>query len=406
MPNVLFVAPFFLPTTLRFVEAIADLPGVRLGLISQDPAERLPPGLRGKLAAHWRIDDGLSAGEIAAAASALSEKLGPIHRLIGALEELQVPLALARAKLGLEGMGVEEARNFRDKARMKTVLRDAGIPCARHKLATCDRDAQEFAAAVGYPLVVKPPAGAGAKNTFRVDGNDALRETLEMMPPSTDRPVLYEEFIVGEEHSFDSVWIRGQMVWHSLTRYLPGPLDVLRNPWIQWCVLLPREVDHPRYDDIRAAAVPALQALGMETGLCHMEWFRRKDGSVAISEVGARPPGAQIVTITSYAHDFDLYRAWARLMVFEEFTAPARRYAVGASFLRGQGEGRVVRILGLDQAQKELGALVVEVKLPKPGQFPASSYEGEGYVILRHEETAVVEKALHRLVSLVRVELG
>ena len=176
MPSVLFVAPFFLPTTLRFVEAMADLPGVRLGLISQDPAERLPQRLRAKLAAHWRIEDGLNADQIAHAAGALAGRLGPIHRLVGALEELQVPLAIARTKLGIAGMGVEAARNFRDKARMKSVLRAAGIPCARHKLAMSEADAWECPAALGFPLVIKPPAGAGAKNTFRVDGPDALRE--------------------------------------------------------------------------------------------------------------------------------------------------------------------------------------------------------------------------------------
>ena len=44
--------------------------------------------------------------------------------------------------------------------------------------------------------------------------------------------------------------------------------------------------------------------------------------------------------------------------------------------------------------------------LPRLGQSPSSSYEGEGYVILRHRETRVVEEALHRLISLIRVELG
>lgn len=406
MPSVVFVAPFFLQTTLRFVDAMASLPGVRLGLISQDPAERLPSGLRGKLAAHWRVANALSADQITAAAEGLKRDLGPIHRLVGALEELQVPLARARESLDIEGMGVEAAQSFRDKSRMKTVLHAAGLPCARHKLAENEPDAWAFVAGTGYPVVVKPPAGAGSRNTFRVDGPDQLREALAFMSPRTDRPLLLEEFITGEEHSFDAVAIGDRVVWHSLTHYLPGPLDVMRNPWIQWCVLLPREVDHPRYDDIRAVAVPSLRALGMVTGLYHMEWFRRKDGSLAVSEVGARPPGAQITTLISFAHDFDLYHAWARLMVFESFDPPERRYAAGTAFLRGQGSGRVKEIHGLDQAQREMGHLVVEVKLPRAGQDPASGYEGEGYVILRHPETSVVEKALRRLVSLVRVELG
>ncbi len=42
MVNAVFVAPFFAETTLRFVDAAADLPDVRLGLISQDDEQNCP----------------------------------------------------------------------------------------------------------------------------------------------------------------------------------------------------------------------------------------------------------------------------------------------------------------------------------------------------------------------------
>lgn len=406
MPHVAFVAPFFMDTTVRFLAATAGLDGVRLSLLSQDPPDKLPPELRRALAAHRRLRNGLDATEILAAARELAGEHGALHRLIGALEQLQVPLAEVRERLGIEGLGVEAARNFRDKARMKTVLRRAGLPCARHELAGSAAEALAFAAATGFPLIAKPPAGAGAQGTFRLDGEAALHDLLRASPPSRARPLLLEEFIVGDEHSFDTISIRGRPVWHSLTHYFPGPLDVLRNPWIQWCVLLPREVDHRRYDDIRAVGFRALEALGMQTGLSHMEWFRRTDGSVAVSEVGARPPGAQFTTLMSWAHDSDFYRAWARLMVFDAFEPPPRAYAAGIAFLRGQGRGRVRAIHGLDHAQREIGSLVVEVRLPEVGRAPASSYEGDGYVVLRHPDTATVRRGLERLVSLVRVELG
>jgi hypothetical protein len=196
-------------------------------------------------------------------------------------------------------------------------------------------------------------------------------------------------------------------VWHSLTRYDPTPLHVLENPWIQWTVTVPREVDAPAYDDIRATATRALHALGMTSGVSHMEWFRRGDGSVAVSEVGARPPGAQICTLHSVAHDVDFYAVWARVVVYDEFTAPERKFAAGAAYLRAQGTGRTIRAIhGVEQAQREVGELVVEARLPQVGAEPTGTYEGDGYVILRHASTEVVERALRGLVSLVRVELG
>jgi len=404
--TAVFVAPFFAETTVRFIRSAAELPGVRLGLVSQDPAERLPAAVRGALADHRRVGDGLDAQQIADAVRWLTRRLGVPRRLLGALEQLQVPLALVRETLGIEGLGVEAALNFRDKSRMKDVLRSAGVPCARHGLAATREEARALAETIGYPLVVKPPDGAGGRNTFRVEGRRELEECLLAAPPGPGAPVLLEEFIVGDEHSFDAVSVHGRPVWHSLTHYRPGPLEVLENPWIQWTVLLPREIDHPRYDDIRRVGSEALAALGMGTGLSHMEWFRRRDASIAVSEVGARPPGAQFTTLISIAHDIDFYRAWARLMIFDEFDPPPRRFAAGIAFLRGQGRGRVRAIRGLDRAQRELGELVAEVRLPSPGQLPASSYEGEGWVVLRHPRTEVVAEALERVVRLIRVELG
>ncbi len=406
MRTVVFVAPFFLETTLRFVKAAAALPGVRLGLISQDPLEKLAPEVRSRIAAHQQVRDAIDPASVLDGIDYLRGRLGPPERLLGTLEELQVPLGQLRDRLGISGMGGESARNFRDKARMKEVLRDAGLPAARHLLAASGEEARGFAAAVGFPLVVKPPAGSGARSTFRVEDESSLRSCLLSMPPSPGRPMLVEEFVTGQEHSFDSIVLNGRLVWYSINHYLAAPLEVLREPWIQWSVLLPREVDHPRYGAIRRFAAAALRALGLRTGLSHMEWFLRPDGSVAISEVGARPPGAQFTTLISYAHDFDLYAAWARLMVFDEFEPRSRPYAAGAAYLRGQGLGRVKAVHGLDQIARELGDIIVESRLPRPGQAPSSSYEGEGYIILRHPETSVVEQGLRTIVSRVRVELA
>jgi hypothetical protein len=108
-------------------------------------------------------------------------------------------------------------------------------------------------------------------------------------------------------------------------------------------------------------------------------------------------------TISSI-HDF--YRAWIELMVFDTFSVPERKFSAGAAYLRGQGHGRVKSIHGLEQAQKELGELVVEAKLPQIGQSPKDGYEGEGYVVVRHPDTEVVVNALNRLVEIVRVDLG
>ncbi|HEY8599755.1 MAG TPA: ATP-grasp domain-containing protein [Thermomicrobiales bacterium] len=406
MPFVVYATPYFSENATRNIAALLALPGVRLAVISQAPQEELADEPRSRLLGHWRVDDALDTDQLLAAARALGGQHGAIDRLFSATEQLQVQLAEVRETLGIAGMSAEVARNFRDKAQMKTILRAAGLPCARHRLVAGEAEGLLFAEEVGYPLVIKPPAGAGSAATYRADDPAGLREALAAIGPREGQEALLEEFIVGEEHSFDTWSVAGQPVFHSLTEYLPTPLDAMRNPWIQWAVLLPREVDAPQYDDIRAAAFAAIRALGMDTGLSHMEWFRRRDGSIAISEVAARPPGAQITTLISRAHDFDSIAAWARLMVYGEFDPPRRRYAVGAAFLRGQGAGVVRAVHGLAEATREVGHLVTDVKIPTVGQLPSPSYEGEGFVVVRNPDTSTVRWALTRLISLIHVELG
>ncbi len=407
MPRVLFVAPFAADTTMRFTRATAELPDVTLGLITQEPLDKFPGDLRRRITGFRRVTDAMNVEQLAEAALSIgAEWQAKPERIIGVLEQLQVPLAEVRERLQIRGMDAAEARNFRDKSQMKDALRAAGLPCAQHRLCGNAGVALEFADQVGYPLVVKPPAGAGARNTFRVSNRDELRSGLASMAISESAPVLLEEFITGQEYSFDTVTLHGVHLFHSIIKYLPAPLDVLENPWIQWCVMLPRHIDTPEFAPIFEAGPRALDVLGIHTGITHMEWFARPDGRIAISEVAARPPGAQFSTLISYTHDFDLYRAWARLLVAEEFDVPQRKFASGAAYLRAHGQGRVTAIDGLDEVQRELGELIVETKLPRIGMTTTGTYEGEGFVIVRHPETAVVENALKRIVSTVRVRLG
>ncbi len=409
MTSVVLAAPYGLDSTMRFVSAAASLPGVDLGVISHEPAEaflaRLDADQRSRVKSFAQVGNVIDPDQLEVGVRRVVDGLGGrVDALDGILEPLQESLAEVRQRLGIRGMDRAEARRFRDKAHMKETLRAAGLPCARHCLARNEAEAMAFADQV-LPIVAKPPAGAGAIDTFRIDERHQLEGWCRATPPTADRPLLLEEFIEGDEFSFDSVTVGGEHRFHSISRYAPTPLQVMRTPWIQWTVLLPRDIDGPEFADIGEAGPAALRALGMVTGISHMEWFRRADGSIAISEVAARPPGAQITSLISYAHDHDFYRAWAQLAAFGTFDRPTRRYAAGAAYLRGQGEGRVLAVAGIDEIRDELGPLVVESRLPQPGQAKASGYEGEGYVILRHPETEVVADGLERLVSRLAVHL-
>lgn len=404
---VVYVSPLLRKDVYLFLDRLSRIEGVQVGLVSTVEGHRLPPEVGASLSGYWRVSDLLDTAELVWAAGGLSRQFGPIFRMFTEYELIQGSVALAREELGIPGMSPDTLLNFRDKGVMKTRLAAAGVPCARHRTVESAEDARDFAAQVGYPLIVKPVAGVGAREIHQCESEEDFEEVLESDPPGEHNPLQLEEFIQGEEHTLDTISVNGKAVWHSITRYLPTPLEVLRNPWMQWRILTPREIDIPEYDDIRRVGEQALSALGMESNMSHMEWFRRPDGSLAVGEVGARPPGSRIFTALNWANDYDMYDAWIRLMTLNEFTPPVeRKYAVGTAFFRGMGIGQVVAVHGLDAVLQEFRPILVEAELPYVGQVRANHHDGEGYFTVRHRETSVVEQAILEIVSRVRVEIG
>lgn len=401
MRPVVFVAPFPLETTMRFARAAARLPGVQLLGVVQEPPRGRDRAIFSDLI---RIKDGLSVPQLAEAVDLLRKRHGQPHRIVGVLEVLQVQLATVRQHFGVPGTDPQTADLFRDKAKMKDRLRAAGLPVARHALLRSRGEADAFMRQVGFPMVLKPPAGMGAKATFRVNSAKELLRAMGGMGASAAHPILAEEFLLGDEGSYDTVTVGGVPRGDSISLYLPTPLEVLENPWVQWCCLLPRSIHTPEFEQVRAVGIRAIEVLGLRDGFTHMEWFRRKDGSVAIGEIAQRPPGANITRMIGLANDIDPYRAWARAVIDAAFDGPwERQHAVGCAFLRGMGRGRVAGVSGVAETNAVVGRHVEEANLPKLGAPKSDSYEGDGFAIVRAESTAEVRRSLKTIIENVKV---
>lgn len=414
MRHVVFVAPRFLQNTNRYVKAFTELSDVTLSVVSQDPASSIPPAMRPRIAAHYRVGDTFDGDQLTTAVTAITRGVGKVDRLAGALEELQMPMARVRDALDIEGLPSAVARSFRDKDRMKDVLRESGVPVARSGLAYTREAIRKFVDDVGFPIIVKPQAGLGARSTYRVSSADELAALEQRVVPRSDAPLQIEQFVRARERTCETVTIEGVPVWRSSTHYLPSPLEVLETPWKQYCVLLPREEQDDelsRFADVNARALAALfgsyarSAAG--TALSHMEWFIQSDGTSLVNEVGVRPPGVLIMPLLSIAHETDLWADWAKLVALDRFVPRPRKWAAGAAFFRGQGSGdRIVHVEGIEAAVAEVGSALVELRTPKLGQPRSAGYEGEGWATVRDATTAGATRALKTLIERVQVRYG
>src|ERR1041384_6576970 len=283
--NVVFVSPFP-DKAMHHVRAAAGLDNVRMLGITQEA----PAGCHAEVFTDVvTVGDTDDAAQLVAAAHVLERRHGPIHRVVCIRESVQVPVGELRRALGVPGPGPDTAELFRDKARMKDEFRRHGLPCARHRLLRSWHDAEALIAEAGLPLVVKPVAGAGCKTTFRVRTIDELRGALSALHASPENPVLAEEMLTGREFSFETITIGGQVRFYSLSQYSPTTREAVETPGSEWVVVLPRNISGPEWSDAIDLGIRAVTALGLDTGVTHMEWFRRDDGSLAVSEIAARP---------------------------------------------------------------------------------------------------------------------
>ena len=404
MKYVVLVAPYLGDMMVKCLQSFCALSDIRLGIISHQGFAQFPKELQGKISGHYQVANTLNPADLIKATHAFQKEWGRVDRLIGYLEHLQLPLAETRTALDIPGMKAETARNFRDKNKMKEVLSAAKLPVARQAKVHSLQEVQQFLLDVQYPIILKPLAGVGSQNTVRVNNEKELYSALNLLLPSPSNPIQAEEFVLGEEHTLESVSINGKVVWQSSTYYLPGPLAVLENPFLQYCVLLPSQSKQPHVKKFSKTNEKALKALGMETGLSHMEWFLQESGRALISEVGARPPGVNIMTMLSIAHGVNMWDKWAELVVHDNWSIPRRKNAVGCAFLRHQGSGkRIQSITGLDEVKEKLKNSWVSAKLPFIGQHKSPHYEGEGWIIVKGKKNEDVVAALRTIITTVQV---
>jgi len=403
---VIYVAPWFSDVSEQALRCVVEMPGVRLVVITKERETELSGFIRRRLSAYYRTKEVFESNELLRLARKLTSEVGPISRIFGDAEEIQVPLAKVRDVLGISGMRYRETLNFRDKLLMKSILLKHGIRCARHQLVKSMAQARRASINLGFPLVVKPRAGLRCTSTYRVDNLGALEVKVGLVLDKHGGEALLEEYIHGNEYSCETLSLNGTTRWQSISHYHPTPLEATRDRLGRFTIVLPKSVSSSRDVGVKKLCQRVLSALGMTTGISHVEYFRLRDGSALISDVAARPPGAKILDLLKWAHGVDIVERWVKLMILDRFQAiPPRRFAAGVFFLRSGDSGKIVSVPGIRKVQHELGGLIVAKELPWVGQRIVKDYEGNGTIIVRDSSAVGVRRALATINARVRLRV-
>lgn len=384
--NVLFFSPGFPAEMPQFVRGLAEA-GARVFGVGDQPAEALPDAAREGLADYQRLDSLWDESGLLATARAIADRVG-LDRIECLWEPGMMLAASLRERLGLPGLSPAQTVPFRDKGEMKRVLDARGIRTPRHARATTAIECRNAAELIGFPLILKPIAGAGSADTHRVDD---IRDLERILPLLRHVPeVSVEEFIDGEEFTFDTICADGRILYYNIAWYRPRPLIGRTVEWISPQTMTLRDPDTSQLEDGRRMGREVLDALGFRTGFTHMEWFRKSDGEVVFGEIGARPPGARSVDLMNYASDIDVFTGWAEAVCHGRLSQDLdRRYNAAVIFKRAQGQGRIQRIEGLESLLHRYGRHVVDVDLLPIGAHRRDwkqTLRSDGNVIVRHPD--------------------
>ena len=392
--NVMLLSPAYPADMPEFARGLAQH-GARVFGVGDQPADSLPDIVRHSLSHYVQVRSLWDTKQVIAD---VHEELG--GRNLDRIECLWEPGIMLAAELrqhfGVDGLNVEQAHCFRDKEAMKRVLDDAGIRTPNHVAADSTAAVWEAVRDIGFPVILKPVAGAGSADTYRIDDIDDLRAVL---PRLRHVPMVsVEEFVDGEEYTFDTITINGKIHYYNVAWYRPRPLIARSNEWISPQVIALRDVDQPELEDGIRMGYAVVDALGFDTGFTHMEWYRKADGEVVFGEIGARPPGAFQVDQMKYACDFDVFAAWGQAVTQHRVDADIQRsYNVANIYKRARGVGRIQSIEGVDKLQQRFGEHVVwNTLLPTgtPRRDWRKTLVSDGFIMLRHPElSATLEMA-------------
>ena len=230
----------------------------------------------------------------------------------------QTPLKLA---LGLEAAGVpiigtspDMIDAAEDRERFQRLLHELGLRQPPNATARTESEALEKAAALGYPLVVRPSYVLGGRAMEIVhEQRDLERYMREAVKVSNDSPVLLDRFLNDAiECDVDCIRdVAGQT-------FIGGVMEHIEQAGVHSgdsaCSLPPYYLSAPTVDELKRQTAAMAQGLNV-VGLMNVQFaIQQVDGKDVIYVLEVNPRASRTVPFVSKATGIQLAKVAARCM--------------------------------------------------------------------------------------------
>ncbi|UJW29798.1 ATP-grasp domain-containing protein [Saccharothrix sp. AJ9571] len=302
-----------------------------------------------------------------------------------AFAETQVmAAALVQDRLGLPGPSLRAAVISRNKALQRAHFAAACLPQPDHLLVDNVEDAVAWAES-RLPVVVKPLSLSGSRGVVAVGSTAELAGLLpERLAVGK---VLLEQQAVGPEYSWEGILREGTILFGNVTaKETTGPPEFVEVAHRAGCHL------DPAVDELVHGVI---EAIGVRSGIVHLEFILTGDGPVAI-EVAVRTPGDCLMDVLALTHGFDPYEAVVSVAMGDPVALPSGPVAHGAIWFPEARPGTVTAIEGADVLAEH--PHIIRVRLLKSvGDQVAglvSSAQRVGYLLFQAPSAADLETVM------------
>ena len=312
--------------------------------------------------------------DLALAAQVLRRK-HPVQGVVPQSEAVVVPAAELGELLGTQGLTLDVATRFRDKYRLKSMLRNApdGPRMNLSTKVTSVPQVMSFVQRHGVDtFVLKPNDGCGNSHVSFFSADSSPADLEAYFANSAGFDVLLEEFIEGHEFCVNGqVTEDGRVITYSVQRTEHRPANGYPNLAGGFHILASTTSE---FATAAGYAAQVLSTAGLRSSPFHMEIKIGPDGPCLI-EVAARLGGAGIPSDTKLAHggQVDLFTEAARCYAALP-GAPAQpdwsqydRSVVLTVLGAASRDERVVRLRGVDKVE-QLPEFAYWVRPPELGQ--------------------------------------
>lgn len=320
--NYVFISPNFPHTGTSFCDRLSKN-GIRVFGIGDTPFDSLDDQLKTALTEYYYVSSLEDYDQVFRAVAFFSFKYGKID-FLESLNEYWLELdARLRTDFNVPiGIRSDRIAFIKEKALMKKIYHEAGIPTARQHVVTTREAGRAFIREVGYPVIVKPNIGVGANDTWKLKDDAELEAFYDALPSIS---YVMEEFIEGDIWTYDAVIdSHCEPLFESTATYAPVMDAVLDDLDVAFytCPDLP-----PQLRDLGRRTV---KAFGVRQCFVHLEFFKLasprqglgETGDFVALEVNMRPAGGHDPDMMNYAHSVDVFKIYADMIADDNRFVP------------------------------------------------------------------------------------